>query len=257
MARSENSQNLILADPIDAGVQAFYESVQFDNLPSLGAQKLLIEGYKTGYPGVGQDLIDLHRGLIAAVAHPFKSDEKPNDQLLEEANSGFLRAAETYDPHIRSLDGSGIDFSDHAIVVIREILAKGPDAEIRSDIAANEDHPMDRLVFEASKAGNTRSQPRDIEKLIKQGLKARLGQAALSDAEVEEYLQLLTTTQREYVVALYIQQQGLKQVSAAYGVSKDAIIITSDKGISRILAAIEQNGQSAGSIQASDESIAA
>lgn len=104
-------------DPIDRLLIDYKEDVTNDSLQTAAEQRSLIVGLRNGDLDSARALIDGHRGLIAAIAYPFKAGELNSEQLLERGVHAFVQAAKTYDTT------GGVDFSDYAAAAVHDVFS--------------------------------------------------------------------------------------------------------------------------------------
>jgi DNA-binding CsgD family transcriptional regulator len=109
---AETSRLLDARDPIDVLVIDYKKAVQRDHLLTERENRELIGCYQRHDLEAGRQLVRSHRGLVAAVAYPFK-DYAASEDLLVAGSKSLLAAALSYD-----LQTTG-DFQDHIIVSLR------------------------------------------------------------------------------------------------------------------------------------------
>lgn len=103
-------------DPFDRILVEYREAIDNDALPTIAQQRVMVAGVQNDRSGSRWALIENHKGLIAAVAYPFKRGVLPPEELICEGARALVGAAETY------VNGGPVDFSDHAAAAIHDRL---------------------------------------------------------------------------------------------------------------------------------------
>jgi DNA-binding CsgD family transcriptional regulator len=118
----ESPEGVIFApdpyDPIDTLLVSFREAVRLDNLPIPSQQRNLARGVRCRDPSSARELIRLHRGLIAAVAYPFKDFGMESSELLLAGSNALLLAAPAYNQE--SFGG----FYDYTIGILEQTFCE-------------------------------------------------------------------------------------------------------------------------------------
>lgn len=128
-----------LSDPIDVALVDYRELVQHDQLPDDAVNRRFIAGLREQDPYAPRGLLRLHKGLVAAVAYPFKGQGIASIELLTIGGNALLFAAKTHRGHL--------DFADYAVECIEEALSdKLPDVRPVGTSELYFLRPLDRVV---------------------------------------------------------------------------------------------------------------